>query len=88
MQNIKYLMENLKKNEAKSDELDELWAADPENAELERAWDEQYKVVGRLRDELIREIVKFSGGLIDKRTATAMLFKKRDQLQSLIERLA
>lgn len=82
---IKRLFAEYEAEEAKHDKLDEAYENDPENEELEAAWDAQYKVVYSKSEELINAIYSFTAGQIEKKTIHAMLVKYRARLKKIIE---
>lgn len=85
---IKRLFAEMEEAERISDELDAAWEQDPENAELEAAWDAAYAAEHAAFSAVVEEVVKITGGAIDATTARLMLMKKRDEFGSLVARLA
>ena len=65
---------------------DDAWEKDPENAELEKAFDETYKAEYAIRKELAAAIVKATAGQIDEQTAFKMTYNPK--LAELIESAA
>lgn len=70
------------------DEIDELLESDPENEDLEAAWDEAYRASFEAGEKLAESIGEFSMGAIDLSTARRMLVVKGDELGDLIRRAA
>lgn len=85
---MKELLEALKAAEEKASRIDKAWEADPENEELEAAFDEAYIAEYKALEAVANEIVKFTSGKIDFNTAKRMIYKKRAELESLIAKLA
>ena len=85
---IKNLMNELVKAESAMNDLDALYEANPENEEIEKRWDAQYKIMWDAREALEDEIVKITAGKITKKIAHAMVAGKRAELQALVARLA
>lgn len=81
------LLEALKAAEEKANRIDKAWEADPENEELEAAFDEAYAAEHKALEAVANEIVKFTSDKIDFQTASVMIRKKRAELESLIARL-
>ena len=67
---------------------DEAWAQEPENDDLEKAFDDAYEAEWKAFDELLNAIVELTNGQIDKFTASKMLRSKRNEVKQLIERMA
>lgn len=72
--------------EKKANEIDAAWGDDPENEELEKAFDEAYQREWNAKGELIAAISKATG--IDRKTARLMISTKRPELEKLIMRTA
>ena len=85
---LKKMLEELETAEAKTDRIDEAWENDYENEELEKAYMEAYKEEHKAFETLVNEIVKVSCGAIDNKTARMVLIAKRDEVKSLIARIA
>ena len=81
---MKELLNKLKEAEKMADEADAAWEADPENEELEKAFDEAYKKQFVAFENLVNEIVKKTDGIIDKKTAATMVRAKRTEVETLI----
>ena len=88
MKEIKRMFEELEAAEIRSNELDEALESDPENEELENAWNEAYEREWNASEALINEIVKITNGMIDNTTARKMIAMKRNELKNLISRIA
>lgn len=83
---IKELFSRVELADAAYDAADAAWEADPENATLEKAWDNAYEVAWNAAEDFAEAIVEFTAGSIDKRTARLMLIKQRDELREYISR--
>ncbi len=81
---MKELLKALNEAEAIANKFDEAWEADPENEELEKAFDEAYQKEHIAFENLVTEIVKITNGKIDKKTASVMVRAKRTELENLI----
>ena len=82
---LKELLKQLEDAERKANELDELMAENPDNEELEKAFDEAYTKEWEVFNKLIDEVVKFTEGKIDRKQAYNMIQLKRSELKSIIE---
>lgn len=88
MKNLKDLLKALKIAEENANKADAAWENDPENEKLETAFDKAYEKEHKAFENLVDEIVKVTGGKIDRNTARTMIIKKRGQLEALIARAA
>ena len=88
MKNLKDLLKALKIAEENANKVDAAWENDPENENLEIAFDRAYAKEHEALENLVGEIVKVTAGKIDRKTARAMVIKKREQLEALINRAA
>lgn len=88
MKNLKDLLKALKIAEENANKADAAWECDPENEELEVAFDKAYAKEHEAFENLVDEIVKVTAGKIDRNTARTMIIKKRNQLEALINRAA
>lgn len=79
------LLKKFEEAEAESNRLDVLFEADPENEELEKAWDIAYKKEYEALEECVKMIVKISRGQIDGKAAHAMVLTKRDELKEIFK---
>lgn len=84
MENLKMLFTNYINLEAAADAADLAWEQDPENEELEAAFDSAYEAEHEALQSLLQEIVSFTNGQINLSTARMMLMSKREELQALI----
>ena len=84
MENLKMLFTNYINLEAAANAADSAWEQDPENEELEAAFDRAYEAEHEARQALIDEIVSFTSGRIDAAVARKMLGSKRDELMALM----
>lgn len=80
---MKELLKKLNAAELEANRIDELWEADPDNAELEAQWDAAYKTEGAIFAKAVCEIVKITSGQIDRSTAASMLRSKRVEIEKL-----
>lgn len=70
---MKEIVKRLEAAVKESNKIDEAWELDPENTELEKAWDAAYKTEYGIRTELANAIVKFTKQ-IDFETAFKMTY--------------
>ena len=82
---IKELLKQLEDAEIKANELDKLMEGNPDNEEIEKAFDEAYKKEWEVFNRLIDEVVKFTEGKIDRKQAYNMIQLKRSELKNIIE---
>lgn len=82
---IKELLKKLEDAEIKTNELDKLMVENPDNEEIEKAFDEAYKKEWEVFNRLIDEVVKLTEGKIDRKQAYNMIQLKRSELKSIIE---
>lgn len=85
---MKELMKALEATEAKANKADSEWEADPENKELEKAFDEAYAAEHKAFEALVEKIVSITSGRIDEKTAATLIRSKCKELESLISRIA
>ena len=88
MQKLKELFNQLELAEAETIRLDSLVEENPENGALEEAWDTAYKKEYDIKMLLANHIVTFTRGKIDLKTANMMILSKREQLKTLILKIA
>lgn len=88
MKKIKRLFEELEKFERIADAIDEAIENDPENEELEIEWNEAYNNEWNATEAFIAELTNVTGGMIDNMAARKMLGSHRNELKSLISRIA
>ena len=86
--NIKRLFAELDKEEKALDALDALFEMRPEDTQIEKAWDDQYKKVFGITEKLVNAVVTFTAGMMDKTTARAIIQGKRAEFRSLLARWA
>lgn len=79
-------LEKFEELEAVASKADEAYEAEPENAELEAAFDKAYKEEFQAMEELLNGIVALTNGQIDTETAKKMLFTKRAELKKILEK--
>ena len=85
---MKELFERWENLNAIANAADDAWALDPENEDLEKAFDDAYEAEWKVFNELLNAIVELTNGKIDKFTANKMLRSKRNEVKQLIERMA
>ena len=82
---IKELLKQLEDAEIKANELDKLMEENPDNEEIEKAFDEAYTKEWEVFNRLIDEVVKFTEGKIDRKQVYNMIQLKRSELKNIIE---
>ena len=88
MQKLKELFNQLESAEAETIRLDYLVEENPENEAIEAEWDTAYKKEYDIKMSLANYIVTFTSGKIDLKTAHTMIISKREQLKTLILKIA
>ena len=88
MQKLKELFNQLESAEAETLRLDSLIEENPENEAIEAEWDTAYKKEYDIKMSLANYIVTFTSGKIDLKTAHTMIISKREQLKTLILKIA
>lgn len=88
MKGFKKLFETYKRAEIAASEIENRWESDPENKDLEAAFDVAYELEHKALDNLIDGIVTYTAGLIDRRTAYLMIMKKPEELENIVARIA
>ncbi len=83
---IKKLLEELKKAEAVTDELDARFDEGDESEELDELWDAAYKKEHECFDRVVNELIRLIG--VDAAVASKMMLMKRNEIESLVARLA
>lgn len=73
--------------EMKANEADEAFGNDPENEELEAAFDKAYKEEYKAFENLVNAIVEISKGKIENKIARLMIRTKRNELKALLSRM-
>lgn len=88
---MKELLKKLREAEKKVNELDELLEANPQDEEIEKAWDEAYKKEFSLHNELremLTKILKANGMKdINNYTVNKMIAEQRKELERIAERI-
>lgn len=79
-------LEKFEELEAAASKADEAYGAEPENAELEAAFDKAYKEEIKAMKELLHGIAELTNGQIDIEAAKRMLFTKRAELKKILEK--
>lgn len=79
-------LEKFEELEAAASKADEAYGAEPENAELEAAFDKTYKEEIKAMKELLHGIAELTNGQIDIEAAKRMLFTKRAELKKILEK--
>ena len=87
MKDIKELWNEMMEAEKRSDMLDEAWAEDPENEEIEAEWDEAYADYWNSFNAVAAEIERMSRKAIDKVTAAKLISERRERMGELIAAL-
>lgn len=88
MEKLKTLFNQLESAEAETLRLDSLIEENPENEAIEAEWDEAYKKEYDIKMLLVSHIVEMTSGKIDLKTANMMILSKREQLKTLILKIA
>ena len=88
MQKLKELFNQLESAEAETIRLDSLVEENPEDESLEEEWDTAYKKEYDIKMLLASHIVEMTSGKIDLKTANMMILSKREQLKTLILKIA
>lgn len=88
MEKLKELFNQLESAEAETLRLDSLIEENPENEAIEVEWDEAYKKEYDIKMLLASHIVEMTSGKIDLKTANMMILSKREQLKTLILKIA
>ena len=79
-------LEKFEELEAVANKADEAYQAEPENAELEAAFDKAYKEEFEAMEELLNSITTYTNGEIDTETSKKMLFTHREELKQILEK--
>ena len=79
-------LEKFEELEAAANKADEAYQAEPENAELEAAFDKAYKEEFEAMEELLNSITTYTNGEIDTETSKKMLFTHREELKQILEK--
>ena len=82
-------LEKFEELEAVANKADEAYQAEPENAELEAAFDKAYKEEFEAMEELLKllnSITTYTNGEIDTETSKKMLFTHREELKQILEK--
>lgn len=85
---IKKMLVEYEKAEDKANRAEDAWENDYENETLEAEFNKAYEEVHKTYNELAAEIVKITNGAIDNKTAGYMIRAKREELKTLIMRIA
>ena len=88
MEKLKELFNQLESAEAETLRLDSLIEENPKNEAIEAEWDEAYKKEYDIKMSLVSHIVTFTSGKIDLKTAHTMIMSRREQLKTLILKIA
>ena len=88
MEKLKELFNQLESAEAETLRLDSLIEENPENEAIEAEWDEAYKKEYDIKMSLVSHIVEMTSGKIDLKTAHTMIMSRREQLKTLILKIA
>lgn len=85
---LKRLMNEWKEAEKKSDELDAKWDENPDDEEIEAAWDEAYKASQNTFNALAKALSDMTNGEMDFATSRAVLGHFPERIEDMINRLA
>lgn len=88
MEKLKALFSQLEAAEAETLRLDSLIEKEPENEAIEAEWDSAYKKEYDIKMSLVSHIVEITSGKIDLKTAHTMIMSRREQLKTLILKIA
>ena len=88
MEKLKELFNQLESAEAETLRLDSLIEENPENEAIEAEWDTAYKKEYDIKMSLVSHIVEMTSGKIDLKTAHTMIMSRREQLKTLILKIA
>lgn len=88
MEKLKELFNQLESAEEETLLLDSLIEENPENEAIEAEWDTAYKKEYDIKMSLANHIVEMTSGKIDLKTANMMILSKREQLKTLILKIA
>lgn len=86
---MKELLKKLAEAEKRTNELDELVEANPQDEELEKAWSVAYEIEFSLHQQLSEMLIKVlkANGMqdINKHTVNKMIAEHREQLEKIAE---
>lgn len=85
---MKDLFKRWEELNAAANAADEAWALDPENEDLEKAFDAAYEAEWDALNKLIGAIVEITNGQIDKYTASKMVRSRAADLKQIINKMA
>lgn len=88
MEVLKFLLKRLTEAEKITDELERKLEKDPENEELDRQYDEAYKVEYEAYITLAENIEIKTDGKINLDTAKKLISTKREEIKDILERVA
>ena len=88
MEKLKALFNQLEVAEAETLRLDSLVEENPEDETIEAEWDSAYKKEYDVKMSLANHIVSMTSGKIDLKTANLMIQSRREQLKTLILKIA
>lgn len=83
-QALKRTLAELEILEMEANKADAAYDAEPENAEIQAAFDAAYKAEWDKADEAIKLIVKMTNGEIEYKIARIMINEKRDKIKKLL----
>ena len=83
---IKSLFKKMVDAEKKLDAIEKEWEANPNNEKMEDAWSKQYDITFDATTAVAKEIETLIG--VKPSIARSMIFSKRAELESLINRIA
>lgn len=88
MNEFKTLYNTYKAAAEETNNIEAAWEANPENEELEAAFDEAYNKEFAAHNELVAHIIKITDGQIDNNTARMLIATRAKELEEIIERIA
>ena len=81
------LLHDLEVQERYTDKIEAEWEQEPENEQLEKAFDEAYREQFKTFEMLAEAICDITHGQIDGKTARAMINGKREELRNLLKKI-
>lgn len=88
MEEFKRLFEEYKAADEATNKIEEAWEKDPYNETYELEFDRAYNKEGIAHTALVDYIEKLTKGQIDRKTIRKMTVTMKDQLESIVERIA
>ena len=88
MNEFKTLWNAYRAAEKEMNKIDKAYELDPESAELETKWDAAYKAEYNAKEQVVEKIIELTAGQIDRKTANMMILTRKNDLESIIEKIA